>query len=328
MLIFSSLLLSCPKIDIKPDVINTQSKKNLRLDYLYELSGHTQYIFYSAFSPDSKYLASGGADRCVIIWDLKNTNQIKCIKEEYDEIWGIPLQYSKDGQYLVIGSFETLKVLSVKDDYKILSAKFAHPKGIQTLAISPDNKYVATGGVDGRIIVWSLPDLSKIKEIQAHASEIWNLKISPDEKYLISGGEDTLAKQWSFPDLSLIQILRYHSMPIEFVDISKDGSKLLLGSADSTVSVWNTRNLSSPVTILKGHIGSVLVAVFSIDGKYVFSGGDDDELYVCDAENGEVKERFQAHFGDVMTIAVSDDGRYIVSGSRDRRLKIWAIRYE
>ncbi len=321
------LFNSCGKENIRPDVI-TDPDKNIKMTYLYDFTDHYQYVFYTDFSPDSKYLASGSADRQVILWDINNSNKINSLQEEYDEIWGIPLKFSSDGKYLVIGSFETLKVISVKNDFQIMSANFAHKKGIQTLDISPDNKYIATAGVDGKIIIWSLPDLKKIREIQAHVSEIWNISISPDGKYLLSGGQDSLAKQWSFPDLTFIQELRYHSLPIEYVDISSDGENILLASADSTISIWKTRNLSTPFKVLTGHIGSVLVARFSMDNRYVFSGGDDDEIYVFEVETGEVKERLQRHFGDIMTISVSRNGKYMASGSRDRKVKIWGISYQ
>ncbi|KAI0404955.1 hypothetical protein F4802DRAFT_564902 [Xylaria palmicola] len=35
------------------------------------LSGHEDYVYYVAFSPDSRYLASGGNDHRILIWDLQ-----------------------------------------------------------------------------------------------------------------------------------------------------------------------------------------------------------------------------------------------------------------
>lgn len=320
--------MSCDKTIVKPQEGTDTSQKLLRPVLIQEIAEHTQYVFYTDFSADSRWLASGAADRKVVIWNINEQKVHKILQEEYDEIWGIPLQFSPDGKYLAIGSYETLKIFDVRKDFESVQANFAHKKGIQTLYWSPDSKMLATAGVDGRIIVWSVPELEKKQEIQAHPSQIWNIKISPDSKYLFSGGQDSLAKQWSFPDLNLIQTLKYHNQPIEYVDISSDGKELLLGSADSTISVWTIKNLSAPRIIMKGHVGAVLVCKFSADNKYVFSGGDDDEIYIYDTQSGEVKERLQSHFGDVMTIAVSKNRKYIVSGSRDRRVKLWSLEYQ
>lgn len=306
----------------------TVHHRGIRVTLERNLYGHTQYVFYLNFSPDNSLLASGSADCTVRIWNYKTGAELYRDKERYSEVWGIPLDYSQNGKYLVIGSFETLKVLDVANGYGVLSSIFDHKGGIQSLEVTPDSKQVVTVGVDGNLSVWSLPNLEPVSTIKAHSQEIWSVSINPGGTLVLTGAEDCTAKLWYYPSLELKKEIKYHSYPIEYVRFSRDGSKFLLASADGTISVWKTGQLNEPAAVLKGHLGSVLVAVFSADGQYVFSGGDDDDIYIFDADNGNIIDKLNEHLGDVMTLAVSPDGNYLASGSRDRNIKIWSIKYE
>eukprot|EP00291_Cryptomonas_curvata_P012045 CAMPEP_0172202854 /NCGR_PEP_ID=MMETSP1050-20130122/30922_1 /TAXON_ID=233186 /ORGANISM="Cryptomonas curvata, Strain CCAP979/52" /LENGTH=82 /DNA_ID=CAMNT_0012880929 /DNA_START=176 /DNA_END=421 /DNA_ORIENTATION=- len=46
------------------------SENNRTLDQIFQLSGHTDNIRCLAFSPDSRFLATGSDDRSVRVWDL------------------------------------------------------------------------------------------------------------------------------------------------------------------------------------------------------------------------------------------------------------------
>ncbi len=301
--------------------------KQLRLTLYRTLVGHHQYVFYLDFNKSGNRLASGAADRSVRLWDYKTGKELFCRFEQYGAIWGIPVHFSPNNRYLVIGAHETLKVL-YSDSLREERAQLAHSRGIQSLHVSPDSRNVLTAGVDGKLIVWSVPELEKKTELQAHNKEVWNVCISPDGNLALSGGQDSLAKIWSFPDLNLRHQIDFHRMPIEYVRFSDDGKFFLLASADSTVSVWRTNNLSEPYRVLRGHLGSVLVAKFSPDSRYIFSGGDDNEIYVFDIEKGDIVTRVKDHWSHIMSLSVSPDGKFLASGSRDRTIKIWSITFE
>lgn len=297
----------------------------LGLDFIRSFYGHRMYLFYVDFSPDGQYVVSGSADKTVRVWETLTGDREHKFEEEYEAVWGIPVRFSPDANYIVYGAYDTLKVADISADYEIISEAFAHESGIQTLEISSDSRYVVTGGVDGRISVWTLPELTEVKSIQAHESEIWNVDISPDSSTILSGSEDDTAVLWSFPDLEKQETFDYHTDPIEYVRYSEDGSLFLLACADGNISVWRTADLSEPYRLLRGHLGSVLTALFTMDGQYIISGGDDDCIYVYDISAGEVVNVADEHFGDVMALAISPDQTLLASGSRDRTVKIWLL---
>jgi len=337
LIILLFLFVNCEKKEvIKPEnkekVIEIKKtnmfEKVLVVKFYTNLVGHRNFVYDLSFSKDGKYLASGSADKYVKIWDTKTWQNIYNIKNEYNEIWGIPVAFSRDNKYLIIGAYENLVIYDVNKNFTEIKRMFAHKKGIQSLYISPSCEFVATAGVDGTISVFNIQDLDLVFSKKCHENEVWNICISEDNKYILSGGEDCYMKLWKFPTLDLITNIRYHELPIEYVRISYDGNLLMQASADSTISIWKFNNYQAPYKILRGHIGSVLTAVFTRDNKYVVSGGDDDKIYIYNIENEEVISYFDLHYADVMNISIDYENKFMATASRDKTIKIWQLSYE
>ncbi len=331
--VFLLLLLSCAAGNVKVEnqSINSSVKSGSEsagasgLQLLDNLTEHYLYIFSVDFSSDGKFLASGSADKNVIIWDCRTWQPLKIIKENYYELWGIPVKFTHDSKYLAIGSYETLKLASVNNNFEIIANTIAHNKGIQSLDISHDNRYIITAGVDSDLKVWSIPDLKPVSAVKAHENEVWSTCISSDDRYAVSGGEDGYLKIWKFPGLTLENAVKFHKFPIEYVNISATSKYILCADADSTISVWKWGEFDTPYRILKGHNGSVLTALFSKDERFVISGGQDDYIMIYDIEKGSMIYSVKEHRGDIMTLGLSQDGNFLASGSRDRTIKIWKI---
>lgn len=325
LIIIMTSLAACTdkpgSVFIRPD--NIVKKKVTSLQIYTNLSGFRNYVFYCDFSSDNKWLAAGSADRNVRVWSLPDFQLKYMITNSYPETWGLPVKFSSDNRYLVAGAYDQLKVFDVTRNFQLAGQSFAHNKGIQSIAIAPDSRTVLTAGVDGDIIAWKMPELEMVSMVKGHQSEVWNVHVSPDGRTCISGGEDKLFKIWSYPDLKLQKSVSFHMMPIEYVRYSSTGRQVLIASMDSTISIWNVGEWDKPYRVLKGPLGSVLVAIFSQDDQFVIAGGDDDVIYVINIEDSSIFSQKKEHYGDVMTLAVSQDWKWLASGSRDRSVRIW-----
>jgi WD40 repeat protein len=69
--------------------------------------------------------------------------------------------------------------------------------------------------------------------------------------------------------------------------------------------------------------GYVNSASFSLNGRWILSGGNDGAVKLWDSESGALIKALYGHSGGVRSAAFSPNGRLIASGSEDKTVKIW-----
>ncbi|MCC5944035.1 MAG: OmpA family protein [Bernardetiaceae bacterium] len=77
--------------------------------------------------------------------------------------------------------------------------------------------------------------------------------------------------------------------------------------------------------ILKGHIGGVQTVRFSPDGKYLGSGGLDNQVVIWDVETGEIKHKLTGFRQNVHEVTFSPDGSLVAAASGDGTVRIWQV---
>lgn len=71
--------------------------------------------------------------------------------------------------------------------------------------------------------------------------------------------------------------------------------------------------LKNPSAILYGHKERVNCAVYSPDGKTIFSGGEDNRIHIWDAQTGKEIQKYHEHSDGIDDIVFSPDGKRFVS---------------
>jgi WD40 repeat protein len=64
---------------------------------------------------------------------------------------------------------------------------------------------------------------------------------------------------------------------------------------------------------------------FSMDGKYLLSGGEDGAIRVYEVATNKLIRRFAAHTRQIQSVVFSPDKNYILSGSTDKTVKLWNV---
>jgi len=292
---------------------------------------HEMDIYYGilgvgglAFSPDSQYLASGGAgDGAIKLWRTDGT-PIAPPNSQHDGGIGI-LAFSPDGQYLASGGAidGVLKLWRINDTLLENLPNNHHREDVGDVAFSPDGQYLAScGGRDGVVKLWHTDGTPVILPNNQHDGGIWELTFSPDSQYLAAEAGD-LVKLWR-TDGTPVTLPNNQHRGIETLVFSPDSQYLASGGAgDGAIKLWRTDGTS--VTLPNNqHDGSIETLVFSPDSQYLASGGDINRLALGGSRDGVVKLwrtdgtpvtlPNNQQKGNVEALAFSSDGQYLASG--------------
>jgi WD40 repeat protein len=75
----------------------------------------------------------------------------------------------------------------------------------------------------------------------------------------------------------------------------------------------------------QGHTRQVQSADISRDGKFIVSGGDDDDLRFWEVATGKEIKTFKGHTNQVWSVNFSPDGKYIISTGEDQSVRLWDV---
>ena len=157
-----------------------------------------------AFSPDSKWLATGGYDATVRLWDVKTGALFQSLTGHSDPV--LVVEFSPDDQRLAsaaatvapLNHHGTLKSWDTTTGREATAPPFRF--AVSALAFRPDGKALALAyfGDDRlwNIEVLDVRDGRPLRHYVAHRRRITQLAYSPDGAWLVSVSADKTIRGW------------------------------------------------------------------------------------------------------------------------------------
>lgn len=298
---------------------------------------HESGVASVAFSPDGKYIASGGHDWALRLWESNTGELVKEVFFRHTEHTLDPEQFlymdvmsvafSPDGRYLAAGLRDrTVRVFNLATGVLLRVLSGQEKEGaIRGLDFSPNGLFIASAGAGGTVRFWETETGRSIRTIDTQSKEHREprpIAYSPSGKHLLANWKN-VASLWEVASGKQIRIFNTHSF-VTSAAFSPDGKTIIAGG--ETIQLFDTQTGKE---IRKFSVNSKFESVrsiaFSPDGRYVASGGYSSPPQLWNVETGKKIRSFEGQDGTVNGVAFSPDGRYIISGSYDGTLWLWDV---
>ncbi|PSB02343.1 AAA-like domain-containing protein [Merismopedia glauca] len=156
-------------------------------------NAHRGWVTSLSFSPDGKFLASGGdEDRTIKLWQLDGKEKAS-FTGHTKQITSI--SFSPNGQIIASGS-DDQTVRLWKLDGTLIATLAGHNGGVKTVSFTHDGQMVASGSDDGTVKLWNL-DGTPITTLNGDKGAVTSLNFSADGEILAAASLDGTVILWS-----------------------------------------------------------------------------------------------------------------------------------
>ena len=281
--------------------------------------GHSQGVTCAAFAPDGTWVASGGADNSILIWQLPSGRHLRTLAGHNGPIRSIAI--SANGEWLASGSNDrTIKVWHVAKGTETFTLT-GHAGSINSLAFSPSGEWLVSGSSDKSIRIWNPATGKQLESLNNQPDEVNVLTFSKSGEFLASSSGREI-RLWDVKKLKDPRTLRRHGAAVTAIAFSHDGNLIASGSVDGTVLVWR-RGSDREQFVLKNNSSSVLALSFGLEGS-LNSVHSDGGLESWDTNNGQKKSALAGDRNAQATVfaSFSSDASMLAFGVGERKLSL------
>ncbi|MBC7417127.1 MAG: WD40 repeat domain-containing protein [Pedobacter sp.] len=221
------------------------------------------------------------------VYDFIAQKIVVQIQAHTKPIFDITTIKGKD-ELLTTGEDGTVAVWSIKDFEELYRCQISISM-VRSMAVSPNESEIAFGSKDHAIYIYNVADYSFKHSLQVHSLPVTSLAYHPKGKYLISGGRDAKLNVFDLPNYQLRETINSHMFGVYAIVFHPTLPYFATSSQDKSIKIWDAENfkLYKILSLEKSHVGhshSVNKIIWSNDGKYLISTGDDRQVMVWEMD--------------------------------------------
>uniref|UniRef100_A0A8C9VJ03 PWP2 small subunit processome component n=1 Tax=Scleropages formosus TaxID=113540 RepID=A0A8C9VJ03_SCLFO len=271
--------------------------------YVFKQQGHFNNMAALAYSPDGQYVATGGDDGKVKVW---NTNSSLCFvtfSEHSSSVTSVA--FTSRGFVIVSASLDgTVRAFDLHRYRNFRTFTSPRPAQFSCLAVDGSGELVCAGAQDSfEIFIWSMQTGRLLEVLAGHEGPVSGLSFNPVRSILASSSWDRTVKLWDMADSwQTKETLRLTSDGLA-VTHRPDGQELAVATLDGEISFWN------PMTAMQ--TGSIL-------GRH--------DLQMGRKETDKITAKQAAKGKSFTTLCYSADGQSILAGGQSKFVCIYNIK--
>jgi WD40 repeat protein len=191
-------------------------------------------VLAADISADQRWIALGGPDRLVKIYDTKDGALEHKIKKHTE--WVTAVEFSPDGKFLVTGDRNGGLMLWEAASGQEMYALNGHRGAITAVSWRGDSSVVLSASEDGSIKWWNPKDGREAKSWNAHGPGVLDARFTHDG-HIVSAGRDNRVQVWK-PDASALRGMNNPGELPNRAVFTHDGKHVVAGDFAGRVQVW------------------------------------------------------------------------------------------
>lgn len=156
------------------------------------LSGHTEAIYSISFDPTGCYLASGGMDRHIMLWDVKSDGQNYNVLEGHKSAI---LEVKWTGSRIISCSADKTVAIWDANRGERIRKLTDHTSVVNCCAVAgPSSPHsFASGSDDATVVIWDQRSKAQVQTVY-HDYQITSVCMTDDGTAIYSGGIDNIIR--------------------------------------------------------------------------------------------------------------------------------------
>jgi len=149
-----------------------------------QIEAHNGHVRALAFSPDGKFLLSGGEDRVIRLWDVASGDRLKEFKAHEGNVNALKF-FSDGNRFLSASDDRTIRVWRTASP-KPISQFDGHTAEVLCIALSSDGGKLVSGGKDKTVRLWDVDNRRQLASVPLPDSTfIESIALSPDAHFAL-----------------------------------------------------------------------------------------------------------------------------------------------
>jgi WD40 repeat protein len=168
------------------------------------------------------------------------------------------------------------KLLSIKNESKIVYDDLFPENRIMRMVLLKDNKLASNGDQDNTITIWETKGgLKKIKVLSEHITEITILFVMQDNNLLTSCLQRVMII-WHHSDFTILHKIQNNEV-LCYV-IQNSFGQLITGHFDGIIRIWESRKEYNIVNDLLGHEATIILKILPLSNGDIVSSSFDETI--------------------------------------------------
>ncbi|KAJ0962121.1 hypothetical protein J5N97_029949 [Dioscorea zingiberensis] len=313
-----------------------------------DIQAHEGAILSMKFSPDGQFLASGGEDGVVRVWQL-----MECERRDEDDV----PEDDPSCVYFRVNQNSELTPLYADKEKKSKSRSMKRSSDSACVVVPPyvfqisekpihefrghvgdvldlswsNNQYLLSSSTDKTVRLWQVGCNSCVK-VFSHSDYVTCIQFNPvDESYFISGSIDGKIRIWDIPRCRVVDWTDVKEI-VTAVCYRPDGKGGVVGTMTGNCRFYDTSDnhlqLDNEVS-LQGRKKSVDKRITGFqfcpsDQQKLMVTSADSQVRILDGVDVISKYKGFQNAGSQISASFTSDGRHIISASEDSNVYVWA----